>query len=140
MKTLIVGAGIIGSIHGWAFAEAGHEVLHLVRSGKSAQYVDGINIDMYDVRKGHKRDFIGCYPIRLTETLQPTDGYELVIVPTKHYHLLETLSKLFLRLEALITCFLRRIGKGRRKLMPSFRPRVMFTVMLRRVGSLSRIH
>lgn len=94
MKTLIVGAGIIGTIYGWAFAEAGHEVVHLVRPGKSSQFKDGFRIDMYDVRKGHKRDFIGHYPIRVTETVQPADGYELVILPTKHYHLLETLKQL----------------------------------------------
>jgi ketopantoate reductase len=94
MKTLIVGAGIIGSIHGWAFTEAGHEVIHLVRLGKSAQYANGINIDMYDVRRGHKRDFIGHYPIRVTESVQSADGYELVIVPTKHYHLVKTLKEI----------------------------------------------
>lgn len=92
MKTLIVGAGIIGSIYGWAFAEAGHEVTHLVRPGKASKFTDGFEIDMYDVRKGHKRDFIGHYPIRVTETVSPSDCYELVIVPTKHYHLLDVLK------------------------------------------------
>lgn len=94
MKTLIIGAGIIGSIYGWAFAEAGHEVMHLVRPGKAAQFSNGLVVDMYDVRKGHKRNFIGHYPIRVTETLNPSDGYELVIVPTKHYHLLDTLKQI----------------------------------------------
>jgi len=94
MKTLIVGAGIIGTIYGWAFAEAGHEVTHLVRPGKAPQFKDGFEIDMYDVRKGHKRDYIGHYPIGVTEALDPADGYELVIVPTKHYHLLDTLKNL----------------------------------------------
>jgi len=56
MKILIVGAGIIGTIYGWAFAEAGHEVTHLVRPGRAANYQDGFKIDMYDVRKGHKKD------------------------------------------------------------------------------------
>jgi 2-dehydropantoate 2-reductase len=92
MKILIVGAGIIGSIYGWAFAEAGHDVIHLVRPGKAAQFKDGIKIDMYDTRKGHKRDFVGHYAIRVTEALQPSNGYELVIVPTKHYRLTETLK------------------------------------------------
>ena len=94
MKILIVGAGIIGTIYGWAFAEAGHEVTHLVRSGRAVNYEGGFKIDMYDVRKGHKRDFIGHYPIRVTETVQPANDYELVIVPTKHYRLLETLKQL----------------------------------------------
>ncbi len=93
MKILIVGAGIVGTIYGWAFAEAGHDVTHLVRPGRGGMYPDGINIDMYDVRKGHKRDFLGHYPIRLTETVQPSAGWDLVVVPTKHYNLLETLEQ-----------------------------------------------
>ncbi len=94
MKILVVGAGIIGSIYGWAFAEAGHDVIHFVRRGKAARYANGMDIDMYDVRKGHKRNFTGHYPIRVTETIQPADGYEVVIVATKHYHLLETLKQI----------------------------------------------
>jgi 2-dehydropantoate 2-reductase len=94
MKILIVGSGIIGSIYGWAFAEAGHEVTHLVRPGRGEQFPQGIDLDMYDTRKGHKRNYVGRYAIRLTETLQPDDGYELVVVPTKHYKLVETLRQI----------------------------------------------
>jgi 2-dehydropantoate 2-reductase len=93
MKILIVGAGIVGTIYGWAFAEAGHAVTHLVRPGRGGMYPDGINIDMYDLRKGHKKNFLGHYPIRLTETVHPSDGYDLLIVPTKHYSLVETLQQ-----------------------------------------------
>jgi 2-dehydropantoate 2-reductase len=92
MKVLIIGAGIIGSIYGWAFAEAGNDVTYLVRPGKAVQFRDGIQIDIYDTRKGHKKDFIGHYPICVTETIQPSDNYELVIVPTKHHRLIETLK------------------------------------------------
>jgi 2-dehydropantoate 2-reductase len=35
MKILIVGAGIIGSIYGWALANVGHSVTHFVRRGKA---------------------------------------------------------------------------------------------------------
>jgi 2-dehydropantoate 2-reductase len=94
MKILIVGAGIIGSIYGWAFAEAGNDVTHLVRPSRVGQFPNGMEIDMYDARKGHKRDFLGRYAIRLTETLQPKDGYELIVVPTKHYRLVETLKQI----------------------------------------------
>ena len=94
MKIMIVGAGIIGTIYGWAFAEAGHEVIHLVRPGRAAQFGSGIEIDMYDVRKGHKRDFLGHYPIQVTESILPSPGFDLVIVPTKHYHLVETLRQI----------------------------------------------
>ena len=94
MKILMVGAGIIGSIYGWAFTEAGHQVIHLVRPGRAAQYKQRLKIDMYDVRKGHKRDFIGHYPIQVTESIPPSAGFDLVIVPTKHYHLVETLKQI----------------------------------------------
>jgi len=94
MKILIVGAGIIGSIYGWAYAEAGHEVIHWVRPGKAEKFKDGFKIDMYDVRKGHKRDYIGHYSIHVTETVRPEDGYELVVVPSKHYHLLNILKQI----------------------------------------------
>jgi len=94
MKIMIIGAGIIGSIYGWAFTEAGHEVNHLVRSGRAAQFDQGFEIDMYDVRKGHKRDFLGHYPIQVTESIPPSAGFDLVVVPTKHYHLVETLKQI----------------------------------------------
>ena len=94
MKILMVGAGIIGSIYGWAFAEAGHEVTHLVRPGRAAQFASGIEIDMYDVRKGYKRDFLGHYPIKATESVLPDARFDLVVVPIKHYHLVETLEQL----------------------------------------------
>ena len=34
MKTLILGAGVIGLTYGWQLAEAGHDVTVLVRSDK----------------------------------------------------------------------------------------------------------
>ncbi len=94
MKILIVGAGIIGSIYGWAFAEAGHDVTHLVRPGKAEKFANGMPIDMLDMRKGHKKSFNGHYPICITETVRLSDGCELVLVPTKHYHLLEALKQI----------------------------------------------
>ncbi len=36
MKTLVVGSGIIGTIYGWALAEAGVDVTWLVRPGHGA--------------------------------------------------------------------------------------------------------
>jgi 2-dehydropantoate 2-reductase len=93
MKILIVGAGIVGTIFGWAFAEAGHAVTHLVRPGRGRMYPDGIKIDMYDLRKCHKKNFLGHYPIRLTESVLPSDGFDLLVIPTKHYSLVETLQQ-----------------------------------------------
>lgn len=92
MKILIVGAGIIGSIFGWALKDAGQDVTHLVRPGRSASYVDGIQLDMLENRKG-KKNFIGKYNIKVTESLAETDAYEAVIVPTKPYQVLDVLKQ-----------------------------------------------
>ena len=58
MNILIVGAGIIGAICGWAFSEGGHDVTHWVRRGKTARWMVGIPIDMLDSRKGYKKQYV----------------------------------------------------------------------------------
>jgi 2-dehydropantoate 2-reductase len=94
MHVLVVGSGIIGTIYGWALAESGHHVVHLVRSGRAAALRDGLPLDMFDRRKGHKRSFRGLYRLNAVETLLATDTFELVIVPVKHYALVETLKQI----------------------------------------------
>jgi 2-dehydropantoate 2-reductase len=60
MKTLIVGAGIIGTVYGWALSEAGIDVTHFVRPGRKQLLQDGVALDVLDERKGHpsKRSLI----------------------------------------------------------------------------------
>jgi len=94
MRVLVTGAGIIGSIYGWALAEAGHHVVHLVRSGRAVAFRDGLPLDMFDRRKQHKRNFRGLYRLDRVETLLPDETFELVIVPVKHYALVETLKEI----------------------------------------------
>lgn len=94
MRILIVGAGVIGTIYGWTFSEAGHDVTHFVRPGKSAQFGAGIPIDMLDNRKGYKKQFVSRYNLKATETLALSDGFDLVIVPTKPYQLEEALRQI----------------------------------------------
>jgi 2-dehydropantoate 2-reductase len=94
MRVLVVGAGIIGSIYGWALAESGHQVVHLVRSGRAAALCGGLTMDLFDRRKRRKRNFSGLYKLNAVEALLPTDGFELVIVPVKHYALVQTLKEI----------------------------------------------
>lgn len=94
MRVLVVGAGIIGSIYGWALAESGHDVAHLVRPGRAAGLRDGLALDMYDRRKGHKRKFHGRYKLNAVEALSRADAFEMIIAPTKHYALAETLREI----------------------------------------------
>jgi len=94
MRVLVVGAGIIGTIYGWALAESGHHVVHLVRPGRAAGLRNGLAVDLFDRRKGHKRNFTGLYNLRAAETLSPASAFEWIIVPTKHYALPQTLAEI----------------------------------------------
>ena len=82
MKTLIVGAGVIGVIYGWALQKAGAEVTHFVRPGMAGQFPKGVTLDLLDERKGYPPTSIQHYPIRCVDSISPADGYELIIVPT----------------------------------------------------------
>lgn len=94
MRVLVIGAGIIGSIYGWALAESGHHVVHLVRSGRATTLRDGLALDVFDRRKGRKGNFCELYRLDAVETLSPTDTFELVIIPVKHYALVQTLKEI----------------------------------------------
>ena len=94
MKTLIVGSGVIGVIYGWALSQAGEDVTHLVRQGRKDQFKDGINLDLLDERKGHTKYNIAKYAIKCVEEVSPSDGYELIIVPTSMHQTESALQEL----------------------------------------------
>ncbi len=94
MHVLVVGAGIVGTIYGWALAGSGHHVVHLVRSGRAAALSNGLAIDLFDKRKRPERSFRGLYKLTAVEALAPANSFELIIVPTKHYALAQTLREL----------------------------------------------
>ena len=94
MKTLIVGTGIIGVIYGWALHKAGVDVTHFVRPGRINQFSDGVTLDLLDERKGYPPKSMQHYPIHCVESISPTDGYELVIVPTNRQQVEAALQEL----------------------------------------------
>jgi len=69
MKTLIVGTGIIGVIYGWALSEAGVDVTHFVRKGKTDQFRKGVDLDLLDERKGHPPKKMYHYAMKCTDTI-----------------------------------------------------------------------
>lgn len=91
MKILIIGAGIVGSIYGWALSEAGHEVQHFVRQGRAEKLSQGIPLDILDKRKGHPPRYKGIYRIEAIENIKNPDDYEFVIFPGHHYTMDEVL-------------------------------------------------
>lgn len=94
MKTLILGTGVIGTIYGWALAEAGIDVTHYVRKGKSITYKDGVTLDLLDERKGHKKYNTTQYAIKCVEEISLSDNYELIILPTNSYQTEEAIRTL----------------------------------------------
>ncbi len=55
MHVLVTGAGIMGSIYGWALAEGGHDVVHFVRPGRATALRAGLALDLLDRRKARTR-------------------------------------------------------------------------------------
>jgi len=94
MKTLIVGAGIIGVIYGWALAQAGVDVTHFVRKGKKAQFENGVSLDLLDERRGHPKYNVTKYALKCVDEVSPSDGYELIIVPINSQQAEEALTTL----------------------------------------------
>jgi len=94
MRLLIVGLGVIGTGYGWAFAEAGHQVTHLLRPGRAQRSAGGIAIDLLDRRPGRAETLQTIYRPTVVEAVSPDDGFDLVMVPVKHYQLADALRGL----------------------------------------------
>jgi 2-dehydropantoate 2-reductase len=92
MRVLVVGAGVVGTIYGWALAASGNDVVHLVRPGRAGRLANGVTLDVLDRRKGHHDDAAVRYPITVTESV-PRSA-DLVVVPTKPYQLTDAVRAL----------------------------------------------
>jgi ketopantoate reductase len=90
-KMLIVGLGNIGTTFGWALSEAGVDVTHVVRKGRASRFGEGIKLDVLDLREDDPSPQLHLYLPKVVEEVSPDDGYDLVMVPTKHYQLAEAL-------------------------------------------------
>ncbi len=94
MKTLIVGMGLVGVMHGYCLDQGGVSVTHKLRPGRAKDYASGIEFDALDTRSGTPEFFKTTYTPRLAEEVSPADGYELVMVPTKEYQAVEAVADL----------------------------------------------
>lgn len=56
MRVLVFGPGVVGTLHGWALAQAGHDVSVLVRSRRAARRRDGVRLNVLDGRGGQTRE------------------------------------------------------------------------------------
>jgi len=84
MKTLIIGLGNIGTIHGWALSQAGADITHVVRKGTKSKFENGVRMDVLDLRVDSPKNYQTVYLPKLTDEVSPEAGYELVVVATNH--------------------------------------------------------
>lgn len=75
MNILVVGLGTIGSIYGYAFQEAGHEVEHYFRKGSPKAAVKQVQVELLDGRTEK-------------EGVQRSDVYQVRHCSAKHYDLI----------------------------------------------------
>ncbi len=79
MKVLVFGAGVIGTMHAWAFEQAGHAVSLLVRPGREASWAKGVALRVLDGRGGRNEEVKVLYSPRVVTSFGPGDGYELIV-------------------------------------------------------------
>jgi 2-dehydropantoate 2-reductase len=82
MKVLVIGRGVVGTIYGWALSKAGIDVTHVVRK---EGLPDTDTLDLLDLRPGYPKNTRVSYAPKTVAQISPSDGFDLVIVATKHY-------------------------------------------------------
>src|SRR5271157_5762177 len=90
MKTLIIGRGVVGTIYGWALSMAGVDVTHVVRK-EGLPSTD--TLDLLDLRPGYPKNARVTYAAKTVGQISPSDGFDLVIVATKHYQAAEAIRQ-----------------------------------------------
>ena len=85
MKILVYGTGVIGTIYGDVLSQAGHDVSHYVRTGRSAGRGSAVDLHLLDGRTAEPHELRLRYPARIVDGFGPADGYELILVSLKHH-------------------------------------------------------
>lgn len=85
MKVLVFGAGVIGTIYGYALAQAGNDVTHYVRPGKMKRLENGVGIKLLDGRGERPVDKDVLYRLKATETISPDHECDIILVSMRHY-------------------------------------------------------
>lgn len=79
MKILVFGAGVIGTMHAWAFERAGHQVSLLVRPGHEDRWSNGVALRILDGRGPRQEEAKVLYRPQIVTSFTPDDGYDLIV-------------------------------------------------------------
>lgn len=95
------GRGVIATIYGQAFQAAGHEVEFYVRPGRAADYGTDVQMEIIDGRRAPLgRQTRATFTPRLRESIDPRDGFDLVVLSVGHHRLSEATAFLAPRIGA----------------------------------------
>ena len=101
MRILMFGRGVIATIYGRVLAGAGHDVEFYVRPGRAAEYGDEVQLDWIDGRrKPLGRRMRESYRTVLRESIDPGDGFDLIVLSVGHHRLAEAAAFLAPRVGA----------------------------------------
>lgn len=90
MRILMFGRGVIATIYGWAFEQAGHDVEFYVRPGRAASYGPTVDLDLVDGRRGLRTPpIVETWPVRYREELEPEHDFDLILLSVGHDQLAE---------------------------------------------------
>lgn len=90
MRILMFGRGVIATIYGSALQAAGHDVEFYVRPGRAAEYGNHVRMDLIDARRTPLgRRVQQTVPVRLRESVDAGDGFDLVVLSVAHHRLPE---------------------------------------------------
>lgn len=79
MKVLVVGAGVIGTMHAWAFEQSGHTVTLLARPGHEGRWANGVTLRILDGRGGRNEEVKALYRPHVVTSFGPDDNYDMII-------------------------------------------------------------
>jgi 2-dehydropantoate 2-reductase len=95
MRVLMFGRGVIATIYGQAFHRAGHDVEFYVRPGRAAKYGDQVRTELIDGRRARLgRRTRHVFATRLRESVEPSDGFDLIVLSVGHHRLREAAAYL----------------------------------------------
>ncbi|WP_231851457.1 ketopantoate reductase family protein [Microlunatus phosphovorus] len=101
VRILMFGRGVIATIYGQAFQEAGHDVEFLVRPGRAAEYGESVQTDLIDTRRALRgQRTASTFKTRLRESVELENEFDLVVLSVGHHQLREAAAYLAPRVGA----------------------------------------
>jgi len=112
VKILVFGAGVIGTMHAWAFERAGHQVSLFARAGHEHRWANGIALRILDGRGGRREEAKVLYRPDVVTSFTPDDGYDLVVDAVRYSQAEAALPELVASRGSAIILFFHQSWRG----------------------------